>query len=59
MSNEKPAYDAERHRFLEEVMHLAMKVWDGELAEIRLMKNRNGASVFSTERMYHSVKLIK
>ena len=59
MKDETPEYDAERQRFLEEVMHLATQVWSGEIAEIRVMKNRNGASVFSTERMYHSVRLNK
>lgn len=58
-THEERLNDLARQRFLEEVVIEARRVWDGEIAEIRVMRNRNGASIFSTERSFHAEKLNK
>ncbi len=51
--------EAAEQRFLEQVFMAAREVWKGDTAEVRIMKNRNGASIFTTERTFYSIKLNK
>jgi len=41
-----------KQAYLEYVMRLALRVWDDEIAEFRVMKNRNGVSVLPTRREF-------
>lgn len=42
--------------FLEKVLDSARKTWHGELSEMRVMHNRNGASIMDTERHHFGVE---
>lgn len=43
-----------KQKYLEYVMHMALKAWDGEVAEFRVVANRSGASVIAGTRKFFS-----
>lgn len=46
--------DTARQALMEYVLHLVNKVYDGDVAEFRVMRNRKGVSVLPTKRRFFS-----